>query len=179
MIHAVRIHRWSLFLVSVLAPAFLSVAPAMAEEGPRDPDSALGQALGFTLGGAAIGGLVALREPLVGASVGVLALAIGPSSGHFYAEQWPRALGLTGARLGLGVASLVLLVSADRDGCEGCWLPGAGAGAAALGLAILDIADAPAAARRANAEAARMPVALASWIAPTGQGGGLAFAAAF
>jgi hypothetical protein len=156
-----------------------AAAPARAEEGSCDPGSALGQSLGLTLGGLAAGGLVALRDPLVGASIGVLALAVGPSSGHFYAERWPRALGLTGARLGLGVASLLLLVSAGRDGCEGCWLPGAGFGALVLGLAILDVADAPDAARRANAEAARMPVALAPWIAPTGRGGGLALAAGF
>ncbi|HUT76571.1 MAG TPA: hypothetical protein VM285_02735 [Polyangia bacterium] len=172
-----------LFLLAALCIAVAAAAaPARAGEPvsePFDPGAALGQSLGFTLGGLAVGGLVALREPLVGASIGVLGLAVGPASGHFYAERWPRALGMTGARLGLGVASLVLLVSAARDGCDACWMPGAGTGAAALGLAILDIADAPAAARRAGAEAARPPVALAPWIAPAGQGGGLALAAGF
>jgi hypothetical protein len=160
-------------LFCVFGGAVLGPTPARAGEGPYGPGTALGQSLGFTLGGAAVGGLVGLRDPLVGATIGVLALAIGPSGGHFYAERWPRALGMTGARLGLGVASLVLFVAAGREGCEGCWLPGAGTGAAALGLAILDIADAPAAARRANTEAARpVTAALSPWVAPAGQGGG-------
>ncbi len=183
---ASREHR-SLALVAAAALAWavlVAAAPARAGEGegeaPYSPGAALGQSLGFTLGGMAAGGLVALRDPLVGATVGTLALAIGPSGGHFYAERWPRALGMTGARLGLGVASLVLLVSAGRDGCEACWMPGVGAGAAALGLAIVDIVDSPDAARRANAEAALSPaLALAPWIAPAGQGGGLALASGF
>ena len=96
---------------------------------------------------------------------------LGPSIGHFYAGEPGRGLGMTGLRLlafgnavglsVLGIGSLSYREYDDgygggsNDSTLGIAMIGFGAasGCAGLGLMILDLNDAPSAARRANREA--------------------------
>jgi hypothetical protein len=141
-------------------------APVSAEEGEvyYDPDVALAQSLGYTLGAVGVGGLLLLAEPVFGATVLGLGLTIAPAMGHFYADNWVQGMLTTGARLILSGAAVVGLLgaafpekldeSADpeewtrrRGAMLGIGLAGA---VGTVALAVFDIATVKEAARRAN-----------------------------
>jgi hypothetical protein len=86
-----------------------------------------------------------------------LGLIVGPSAGHFYAEQMKRGLKSTGLRLGLSVITLIALGQASGSGggiygypSSGMGIIALGAGIVAVGSAVYDIFTAPRSARKHN-----------------------------
>lgn len=160
----------ALFGLALLG-ALLACGEALAEETAQvepteryDPDQALVQSLGYTLGVCGAGGLLLLVEPVFGATTLGLGLSIAPSMGHFYADAWAHGALTAAGRLVAGGAAVVLLVGAafparvDSSSDPEEWTQervgflagGLTAAAVAVGLAVFDIATARESARRAN-----------------------------
>jgi hypothetical protein len=177
----------------VLVASLLACGAARAQQEAYDPDHALAQSLGYSLGVAGVGGLLLLAEPTFGAATLGLGLSIAPSLGHFYADNWVQGILTLGARLIASVAAVVGLIAAafpeeiDSSAEPDEWTRkrvaflavGLAGAACTLGLVAFDIATAPGAARRANSrvEQARSRPRWTAWLAPGG--GGVAVATAF
>lgn len=108
---------------------------------------AMGLSVGIPLVSLAAAGLVG------GDAAGYLALAgfgVGPSTGHFYADQWGRGLVFSGLRCGIGCLAWGL--SAAHAGST----PGPEVAFAYVGgmsvliIAIIDIASVPSSVRKYN-----------------------------
>jgi len=148
------------------APAKAEVRlPSLGSLG-RSPSTAIGLAAGITASGAAVATLllgIAMEEGeegLLGAGAALLgaSLLAGPSAGHWYAGQGARAWGLTTARLGAyAMAVGTLLPSLFFGGFQFVLplvsMPFLGF---AIALTIIDMVDAPKAARRANRRRRKM-----------------------
>ena len=157
-----------------LTRAALAQAPGTAPPTPARPavepadDKSPGVAMGLALGGTAlpIAAFFAAGDGDDGALVlvGLGALIIGPSMGHFYAGETQTGLVHAGVRagsMGLMLAGAIALL--DECGWEGeseCnETPGTmmlvGGGILLVGSTIYSIIDAPLAAHRHNRRAAR------------------------
>lgn len=146
---------------------------------PRSPGKALLLSLGLTVGAAAIFATLPevsdrtsdLEAPVspafVVGSAGVLALSVAPSAGHLYVGEYRHAAILSGLRLASNTAiiagAVTVIVSAlEADsGSPGKIL--GGLGLAVLGsigtsvCTVVDIVDAPLAAKRHNQKRAALP----------------------
>jgi hypothetical protein len=172
-------------------------------DSPYDRSRAFWLSFAPTLGGIALGvGFIGLGAALdanlgllaAGSAISGLAIAVGPSLGHFYVGNYAQAGWCLALRTAFGVAAPLFLLrsvtagfadgsgSRARSGESEAFLALGVVSAAALGaLAIFDIATAPRAAQRAN-ERAISAVAVAPLVAPGPNGStmaGLAFSMRF
>jgi len=169
--------------IAMLVVLFTIPAPrAGADEGPRDPSTAGLLSGGVTFGGALIVAMAIDRDsPTLGA-LGGTALALGPSTGHWYAgEAYNGGLGVRVAGLALaGLGAAMIHDGRDPDGecADRRCKTGRGLLVAApllvVGGTIYEIVTAPAAARAYNRRQRRglVPASIAD-------GFGLTFAGRF
>jgi hypothetical protein len=105
--------------------------------------------------------LIGLGEEGIGAGMIITSFMIGPSAGHFYAEQWGKGLKTTGIRLGIGAvgcASTIILAaltvrSLDPEYADEMFIsliPTAAASVAVIVYGIYDITTTPASVRKYN-----------------------------
>jgi hypothetical protein len=154
-------------------PAFTLAPPPGVVPQRRSPGVALGLSLGVTAGGAAlVAAAGAMSDSDLGSGLGLagsLALLVGPTTGHWYANRVANAgLGVRAVSASVGVVAFTGLGLCAFDGIDldpdsdpdpdddtECSLWGAlavTAGVAYVGGTIFEIATAPAAARKYNRE---------------------------
>jgi hypothetical protein len=158
-------------------PAFTLAPPPGVVPHRRSPGVALGLSLGVTAGGAAlVAAAGAIGDSDLGSGLGLagsLALLVGPTTGHWYANRVANpGLGVRAVSASVGVVALTGLGLCAFDGIEidldpetdppdqpdddtECSLWGAlvvTAGVAYVGGTLFEIATAPAAARKYNRE---------------------------
>ncbi len=159
--------------VFLLDPAFavcLAAQPSRDElPEPKSEGVAVGLSLGITAGGGLL--LVAgahassIQGPAL--TVGLLALAIGPTTGHIYAgHTWSTALGVRIASVGTGLLGAMMVLSCI-DRCQGSAATSADVGAGVFlasafvygGATLVEIATAQGTAREYNASHAAVTIA--------------------
>lgn len=148
----------------------------------RSPTTAVLLALGSTFApvGAGVGMILAGDGDvdLAGALLIGAGALIGPSLGHFYANEWGRGLATVGLRAlgalgGFGLTGLGFVFAFGQMPAAGvaCLVGAAALGLTTLGLAIYDFVDAADAARRYNRkQRVRRRLAIAPTLSKTASG---------
>ncbi len=122
-------------------------------------------ALMWSLGSTAtsiVGGIALIRQydsdagtfkrkvlPITGTSLLIYGAYIGPSTGHFYANQWHRGLGFIGLRAGITCTLSLAALNSYEDMWPGFWFTGA---ILVLLIDIIDIFSVPSSVRKYNFE---------------------------
>jgi hypothetical protein len=110
---------------------------------------AMGLSLGVPLASFAAAGLIGGDA---GGYLAIVGFAVGPSTGHYYADQWNRGLLFTGLRCGIGVLAILGGTAASGGGSTpGPEVVFAYAGTiGVLVVTIIDVASVPKSVREYN-----------------------------